>query len=284
MQKIFNCKIIEFLASDKIILNGILLGSQKNTCILYIHGMNGNFYKNKIPFELSNSKFFSVFSINTRGHDLLSTIKNNKNNISYTAGTYAENFDVSFNDISGAVKLLKQLKFKKIILAGHSTGCQKILNYMITQKNNDIFGLIFLAPADDYSIKKKELREEFQSFLKTASLLKNKKKGNIPSIKLGMFTPNRAISAYSLNKKEANLFYYDGNLKDFSKVKIPILVIFGSKEEYKDRNVKEYISKLKLKTNSKFFKGIIIKNARHSFYRYEKNIRLCIEEWYNEQR
>ncbi|MEM0201101.1 MAG: alpha/beta fold hydrolase [Candidatus Micrarchaeaceae archaeon] len=266
----FRTLFIKFTSSDSIKLDGILLGNNKKTCVIYVHGMNGNFYKSNIPFELSKQNKFSVFSINTRGHDLISTIRTKTGKKSILAGTGAEVFEDSIKDIKGSINAIKKLGFKNIFLAGHSTGCQKITYYLYKTIDKRIKGIILFAPADDYSIKKQELGKNFYAYQKTIKkLLKIEK---LPLKEYNFFTPKRLKSAYTLNGNEAKIYNYNGNLKEFSSIKIPIFVIFGSKEQYKDRDVSEYMNILKIKTKSKYFCYKIIKNANHSFYNYEKEL------------
>lgn len=271
---------VRFTASDKIKLEGVLLGSNKKTCLIYVHGMNGNFYKNSIPFELSKQKNFSIFSINTRGHDLLSTVRTKTGKNGILAGTGAEIFEDSAKDIKGAVNAVKKLGYKDIFLGGHSTGCQKITHYIYKTKDKRVRGIVLFAPADDYSIKKLELGKNFNTFQENIKkLLKNKNKINNPIEEQGFFTPNRLKSAYTKNGKESMIYYYDGELKEFSSIRIPILAIFGSKEQFSDRNVLEYMKILKTKTKSKNFTYSIIKNANHSFYDYERELLKVVNNW-----
>ncbi len=276
----FNCRLIKFSASDKMKLDGILIGNNKKTCLIYLHGMNGNFYKSSIPFELSKQNNFSVFSINTRGHDLLSTIRTESGRKGILAGTGAEIFEDSVKDIKGAVNTIKNLGYDNIFLAGHSTGCQKITYYVYRTNDKRIDGVILFAPADDYSIKKLELGKEFNNFQKRIKQLSKKSTmSNKPIEKYGFFTPNRLKSAYSKNGKESMIYYYDGRLKEFSSIKIPILAVFGSKEEYKDRDVFEYMRILERKTISKNFTYKIIKDANHSFNNKENELLKYTNEW-----
>ena len=279
MQKIFNSKLIKFTAADGIRLEGVLLGHSTKCCVVFVHGMNGNFYKSEIPFSISLGNKFSVFSINTRGHDILTTIRTSNGKQKSIAGTGAEVFEDCIKDIKGAVDFLETIGFKNIILSGHSTGCQKIVHYMYKKRDKRISGIVLFAPADDYSINKKQLGSAFKGFSSKLNRFKIKKDVDTPLNKYGFFTLRRMFSAYKLESEEANIFYYDGKLYEFSKLKIPILAIFGSKEEYKDRNVKEYMKILKDKTSSEYFEGVVIKGATHSFYGYEYELLNSINKW-----
>ncbi len=279
MQKTFNSKLIKFTATDGIKLEGLLLGVSRKCCVVFVHGMGSNFYKNEIPFSISLGHEFSVFSINTRGHDILTTCRTTNGKRRILAGTGAEVFKDCIKDIKGAVDFLESIGFKDIILSGHSTGCQKIVHYMYKKRDMRISKIILFAPADDYAVNKKHLGSGFKDFSSKLNKFKIKKDVDTPLNKYGFFTLRRMFSAYSLESEEANIFYYDGRLYEFSKLKIPILALFGNREENKDRNVKEYMKILKDKTSSECFESVVIKDARHSFNGHEDELLDSINKW-----
>ena len=71
--KFIEGRLIEFKAKDGSILNGFLTGPTKSKkCVIYVHGMTGNFYGSNLQFHIAkeiSSSGYSLFSINTRGQD-----------------------------------------------------------------------------------------------------------------------------------------------------------------------------------------------------------------------
>lgn len=276
-------KLVTFLASDRLILNGFLTGSKSSRrCIMYVHGMTGNFYHGalaKVLAERASRSGYSSFLINTRGHDVLSSGRFlTRSQRRVRIGTLVERFEDSVKDIDGAIRFLKKSGYREFVLAGHSTGCQKILYYQYRKRRKDVRALILLAPDDDYNLNKRELGNKWAGLVRKAKKLSRTKKGNTYNPEFP-FSPARFVSVADPNKIEARLFNYDGRLAEFSSIETPMYVVFGTKDEGAVRPVKDYVSILWEKTGSRNYGSLIIKNARHSFTGYEDVVADSVLKW-----
>ncbi len=284
--KFIEGKLIEFKAKDGSTLNGFLTGPTKSKkCIIYVHGMTGNFYGSNLQFHIAkeiSSSGYSLFAINTRGHDAVAVIKRIKGSSRdrFVAGTDLEKFEDSLLDIDAAIMAMKNLKFSEIILAGHSTGCQKVAYYQYKKKSKEVKGIILLAPADDYAIQKKVLGKRFDQTVAFSRKMAKDGRGNEPNPKIpSHFSPNRFLSLTDPRRPESRIFNYDGDLKEFSNINIPICAVFGNKEEYAVKPVLQYLKILKSKTSSMSFTGVIVDGAGHSFRRQETMLSVFIKIW-----
>ncbi|MBI4144432.1 alpha/beta fold hydrolase [Candidatus Woesearchaeota archaeon] len=275
--------LVEFSAADGILLHGFLEKPKKrtNTCIIYIHGMGGNFYKHALVKKISKtavSRNFAFFSMNTRGHDALAkshSVKGGKKNI----GTNLEVFEHCIRDIKGAINALKKLGFSSFILAGHSTGCQKVTYYQYKTKDRRVKALVLLAPADDFNIQKKSSAKKFSKVVKLAEALVKKRKPEVVLDVFDGFSAQRFLSIASPKRVESRLFNYDSKLKEFSSITVPVYACFGSKEEYATKPVKTLLSILARKTNSVFFTPVVVKNANHGFNHHEEELARSVLKW-----
>ncbi len=277
-------ELIEFHAEDKALLHGFLMRPKyANTCLIWVHGMTGNFYRSSIPMALAKKLGnigVAVFSINTRGHDLLSGTRfDSKKRDPKVIGTSLENFEESVFDISGAINAMKEKGFKRFILSGGSTGCQKITYYQYKRKDPRVKGLVLLAPVDDYHSQKAELKKRFDKIVKMAKTLKSSRKSRVVLDDLNYLGVYRFLSVADTRNVEARLFNYDGPMTEFSSIKVPIYASFGSKEEYEVKPVHECIEILSKKTQSKSFSFSIIDGAAHSYRGFENNVASSIELW-----
>jgi len=270
-------RLIEFRAEDRAVLNGFLVGHRKSDkCMIYVHGMTGNFYGGTLQFSIAESirkEGFSVFSINTRGHDAVSVIRRGRGRKAdrFVAGTQMERFEDSALDIDAAIRKLKELGFRKFVLAGHSTGCQKVTYYQYKKRNRSVIGLLLLAPADDYAIYRTDLGRRFGRTVMFAKKLVRQGKGKEPTKLLPWhFSPRRFLSAADLRNVEGRIFDYDGALREFSSITTPICAVFGKKEEYAAKPVLEYLKILRKKTKSVDFVGVLVDGAGHSFRRHNE--------------
>ncbi len=279
-------RLVEFVAKDKSVLNGFLMGPQNSrTCMIYVHGMTGNFYGGTLQFSIADSiarEGVSLFSINTRGHDLVSMIRKRKSRTDdrFMGGTDLERFEDSFLDIDAAIKKLKELGFREFILAGHSTGCQKVTYYQYKKMGRNVIGLLLLAPVDDYNFHKRELGRKFNDTVKMSKKLVKEGKGNDPTKTIpSHFSPRRFLSIADLKNVEARIFNYDGPLSEFSRINSHICAVFGKKEEYAAKPVLEYLKILRKKTNSIDFTGVVVDGAGHSFRKHNEIVSDFVVRW-----
>ena len=278
-----NIELVTFKSTDGFELNGALKkGKHKNNkLIIHLHGMTGNFYGGEMTQELINgftNTNFDILSINNRGHEITSRIYSKKNKM--LAGTAFEIFEDCIKDIDGAIKIGKKLGYKKFILSGHSTGCQKVTYYQSKKINNGVIALILLAPADDYTSTKIGLGKRFDKSVEIAKKLVAKGEGDkLLPIWISRYSAKRYLSYTDSKNTESQLFNYNGRLKHFSNIQVPILAVFGENDKYLTGPAKETFLKLKKVTKSILLETIIIKNTDHPFRQKEKELVNTIKQF-----
>ncbi len=274
-------ELIEFKTNDKYTLHGLLLSKKQKSVIVSIHGMGGNFYSGlsvkMSPTLMKNG--FDVFLLNTRGHDVVSKVKKESKKYSDHIGTAHEKFEDSVYDVKAAIDAVQSLGYKNIILAGHSTGCQKAAYYIYKTKDRRVQAIILLAPCDDYLVYKKRLGRDWKQAAKKAKQWLRSHPTQYVTDEPGAYDAQRFNSISDLKRIESRLFYYDGNFREFSKIKTPMMVLFGTKEQNRTKPVESYINTLENETRSKRFGSVIIKNANHSFVGHEKKTAQHIANW-----
>ncbi|MDE1822715.1 MAG: alpha/beta fold hydrolase [Candidatus Micrarchaeota archaeon] len=278
-------KLLSFLTSDGVRLNGFLFsGGSKRACIINVHGMTGNFYgiRQMLLAQMLGKRGVSFFSINTRGHDAVSNyrIEDGRKSTRVRAGTNFERFEDCVFDIKAAIGVAERMGFRKIMLCGHSTGCQKIAYYQYKSKDRRVSSLILLGPADDYSIAKRDLGRNFGRVAALSRKMVSRGRGDeldrrIPS----GFSAQRFDSTVNQRRIESRIFNYDGKLREFASIRIPILAIFGSKEEFAAKSVGTYLKILGRRTRSANYRPQIIRGADHSFKGHELELAQRIAEW-----
>ncbi|GAC1500243.1 MAG: hypothetical protein NVS1B10_03660 [Candidatus Saccharimonadales bacterium] len=147
---------VRFKAHDSVELQGWLSDTEGDTAVVHIHGMSGNGYENYFLDHLRDMysmQNISLFTIDTRGRGIASIFWQSGDNDSLGEGTKLggscfEIFEESVADIQGAIDYLKSLGKSKFILQGHSLGCSKVVNYLVTQNKDNIIGAVLLAPTD----------------------------------------------------------------------------------------------------------------------------------------
>ena len=127
-------------------------------------------------------------------------------------------------------------------------------------------GLILLSPVDDYNAAKADLGSRFSEAIKIASAMVEHGKGDrlTPSW-ISYYTAKRFLSYVETKNTEAKIFNYDSKMLEFGKVRVPVLAIFGSKEQHATKPVKTMLSILEKRSKSRSFKKMVIKGADHQF-------------------
>ena len=234
-----------------------------------------------------------VITFNNRGHDVITGVKklDKRKQKGYErewAGMAFENFTECADDIQGAVSLAESLGAKEIILAGHSTGCQKSIYYLSRPgKQKLIKGVILLCPMSDYAAMIKQVPPEIlKKNLQVARKMVKNGDGNklIPSsLDAGYITAQRYISLYTADSVEEIFTYIDPKKLPhlFQKVKIPMHIVIAEKDEYLYYNATKTAKWFSVNTRSNAARVEIIANATHSFQEGSTDVIKKIKNWLN---
>lgn len=282
-------ELISFETSDKVEIEGMLCSSgvKSKTCLVHVHGMADNFFGISAVDNLMHSAFrneMHFFAFNNRGMGSITTFSRLKEHLTFrTIGTSFENFKDSVLDIDAALKMLSARGYKNFVLSGHSTGCQKITYYQFRRNKRSVKGLILLAPADDYNYQVKHLGRkkamEWVQFARKLVRSGNGKELMPPEVEPSYFSAKRYYELYRPGSVEGNLFNYEGKLKSVSKIKIPILAVFGTKEEFAAMAPRRMLKILDSKFQHPYSRTVLIKGADHCFCLMEEHVESGVSKW-----
>ena len=275
------------IAKDGLELHSLLFEPERKTtnALIHIHGWVGNFYENQFIDHIAKkavSEGFAFLTFNNRGAGIINDfIKRKGRKISYIRiGGSLEEFKDCVVDIKAVIDFLSKRGYKRIILQGHSLGCQKITFYQYKTKDKRVKSLVLLAPVDDTGFVKRDLGKKYKKALDITKDMVKKGKGNDPVPGWMAFYPllNASMFLNVADTKSASgrLFDYSGNLKEIKSINCPKLVVFGSKDEYQD----DPSEKLKiLKREVKNCDTKLIKNSGHGFVGFEERLSKIISSW-----
>ncbi len=261
-------ELVRFRTPDGVELHGFLKHCRnRRNAIVYLHGLCGTFYRNYYIYRMAEDASkagIGFLSIEQRGsYVALGFTRNGKRR--FMAGGAFEKFKDSARDIRGAIGFLRGTGYGNVYLVGHSTGCQKATHYVWKTGDRNVKALVLLAPADDYNINRINMGRGFKPAVSYA-----RRAGShsiMPERHMRqMFSAGRFLSFSDPRRREARIFNYDRRkLTEFSRIKVPILAIFGSDEQYADRPVGDYLNILERDTSSRKFSSMVIKGADHGF-------------------
>ncbi len=240
-------KKINFLATDGVLLNGILYESESNnkTVILAIHGMVSNCLKERdeIIANKVNEAGVDYFCFNNRGSELVKYIQKEieGKKEKKLGGTSYEEILEGYEDIVGAMLKLKELGYQNIYLQGHSLGCTKIVyTYHELKEENDtllenIKGVILLSLIDIPGTLQVYLGDNFTNYLKIAE--EKEKEGKLLELmpKEAFIYPVsvKNFLRYARDNQEIDFAKYeeDTKLKKLNNIDVPLFMRWGNVKE-----------------------------------------------------
>ena len=276
-------EFVRLNSADNIEMPGILSSPEggSDTIVLHVHGLNGNFYENRFLDALVEayvSKGYAFLAFNNRGRDFSTELL--RGNEYVVIGGCKEHFKDCLLDIDGAVEWAKNRGYTKIILSGHSYGCNKVTYYYAQRKDPAIKKIVLMAPCD--------IPEEPKHFLSEEEYTRVKAEAE-QHVDAG---EENALIDYSVmgdNRIEAGTFYHDflaGGENDFFRyvdgadgvsevlrsIDVPVLVVFGTADECMKTQPVDIVTGY-LSNNIRDLKIEIIDGASHTFR--QKNTELC---------
>lgn len=238
---------IEFLATDGIILDGLLYKSKERTnkVILAVHGMSSNCMKKRdqVISEKANENNIDYFCFNNRGSELVRYTRRNieGKKEKFIMGTSFEDVTEGYEDIVGAMIKLKELGYEEIYLQGHSLGCTKIVySYNELKEEQDdlinmVKGVILLSLVDIPQTLKFYLRENFNKYLEYAEEQEKQNKTNELMPKESFIHPIsvKTFLRYARDNKEIDFAGYgrDTKLEKLNNIDVPLFMRWGNDNE-----------------------------------------------------
>lgn len=288
-----NIEIVKFNTPKKLQLSGLYLGN-KNLQILYIfiHGLTSSIFKKVELIQALVTTKSGVLAFNNRGSEIISrfSMRDDRRNDKFKSkiiGSAHEKFTDCRDDIEGAVKFVKKYKAKKIILFGHSTGCQKIIYYLSKGDfDRKIKAAVLLSPISDLAgMLNLNTKKQFRQALCVAKKLVKEKKAHqllANNIWPSYIDAQRFISLYTKDSQEEIFCYSQKNkkAKTLRKVKLPLYIIIGEDDKLLDRPANSLTSWFKQELMSKKYKIETISKAGHSFKNFEKIIAKKINNYF----
>ena len=264
---------------DDLMLQGTYFDSnKKDVCILFIHGQAQSIVANEFAYKWG--KYFSSNGISflyghNRGYDFINCMFDKNGNFVYNGATF-ELFEDSLKDIQVWVNKIKELGYQKIVLFGHSLGCNKVLYYLSKYQNN-IDGVIFASAPDMVGITKKEEVNFDELYNESIRCSENKILSKLvcgtdyisANTFINQTTENTPIDNFPI-ERNPEIF------EQLSKISIPILSFCGS-NEYPTYLKQELLREKAISCGDYVFK--IIENTNHFYKNKEVEVSKIVKDW-----
>ena len=268
---------IKTITADKLVMDGLLYKSEtrSNTIVINIHGTAGNFYANDFIEAMASGytdQSIDFMPVNNRGHDFIAEIKRAGKLKSKTIGYAYENFEDCIHDIKAWIDFAAELKYKNIILQGHSLGAIKCVYYLHKTKDKRVNGLIFASPPDVVGLilkrKKPVGLTDDLLLINTGDSLQIVSKRTMEQLgrKNG---PADIFSTYSPDKKSV-----------LGELAIPIFAFFGDLNEAVTMDPEKALEILHKKAEGcSDFTYKVFRGANHVYLNKEKRVAAELAKW-----
>ncbi|HEY2919226.1 MAG TPA: alpha/beta fold hydrolase [Candidatus Binatia bacterium] len=197
----YQTQILTFTTADNERLHGALLtppNMKSDTALIFVHGVAMNFYLPPLfnfGQELSQRGHHS-FIINTRGHDWISRA----GNLTKFGGSAYENLEDCLADLDGALEFLKQRRYRRFVLIGHSLGAIKSIIYQGTRQRSDLIGIVSCSAPKQFYSERIARQPQFRQLIERAEAMVAEGRGEeLMSISVGA-TPGIFSARSHLNK------------------------------------------------------------------------------------
>jgi pimeloyl-ACP methyl ester carboxylesterase len=280
--------LVRVRTRDGVWLDGVIAEPHRhrNVAVIWVHGLGSVFSSGQPLIRALSSRLnaagIAYFKLNTRGHD---TVARGGRRL---AGAAFERFGESVEDIRIAIALARRLGYARVVLAGHSTGANKVLHYVARRRDRHVIGLILLGPISDVAAEMKRVgRRELQRRVAVAERIARRDPNALVPRTFGFWSARRYLSLYRPGGTEDVFPYYRpaARWRALRGVRQPIAAIVGSRDEFLDRPAGALIDAFaRSAIHARSFRGIVIPRARHGFQNHEGELARAMVRWITEQR
>ncbi|HYU15626.1 MAG TPA: alpha/beta fold hydrolase [Candidatus Acidoferrum sp.] len=279
--------LVRLRTRDGVWLDGAVAEpSHRRAALIWVHGLGSVFSSGQVLIrELSsrlNAAGIGYFKFNNRGHDIVAGRGR------HLAGAAFERFGQSVADIRTMIAFAATRGYSKIILAGHSTGANKVLYYAARVRDRRVTALVLLGPVSDIAAAAQQVgAQELRRRVAAAERLARRDPQALVPRAWGFWSARRYISLYRPGEDEDVFPYYRPGARwtALRSVRLPMAAIIGSRDEYLDRPPQELIDTFRRNAvRARSFTGVVLRGARHGFEKRERELADVIVRWAHDLR
>lgn len=271
-------EIISIQTPRGLILKGAMWGdTSMNTVVIMMSGICSNVFQNELLPEagkvLSKNGIAFIAGQATDAFSFIS-YSNTKTGKQTTTGVVTDDFSMAYEDVESYVKYAKDLGFKKIILAGHSLGSNRVIHYLANTTDEYVDNFILSAPVDLKHFF--DIIPDKEMYFDTAQKFVDEGRGKdiLPFAFMGFspMTANTLLAFYNAeNLKNCPVISEDGETRSLSQMKVNGAFIIGACDSMTNKNAEGFIRKINSYCkNPEKNRIVVVPNASHIYYAKHK--------------
>lgn len=275
--------LVSVRTRDGVPLNGVMAQprGRRRVAFIWVHGLGSTFANGqpliRVLARRLNAAGIAYLKCDTRGHHVVARAGRR------LAGAAFERFGESVRDVRAMIDFVRRAGYGRVILAGHSTGANKVLHYMARVRDRRVAGLVLLGPVSDIAGEMKRIgRRELRRRVAVAERIARRDPDTLVPRPFGFYSAGRYLSLYRPGEAEDVFQYYraDGRWAALRTVRMPLAVVLGSRDEYLDRPAAEIIEAFARNARAtRSFTGIVISRASHGFAGREEALARALVRW-----
>jgi alpha-beta hydrolase superfamily lysophospholipase len=268
---------------DGVVLAGVMSEPRRRraTALIWVHGLGSTFASGQpLVRALSrrlNAAGIAYLKFDTRGHHVVARAGRR------LAGAAFERFGESVNDVRAMIDLARRAGYRRVILAGHSTGANKVLHYMARVRDRRVVGLVLLGPVSDIAGEVKRIGpRELRRRVAVAERIARGDPDTLVPRAFGFYSARRYLSLYRPGAAEDVFPYYRPGARwtALGRVRVPLAVVIGARDEYLDRSPAALLDAFaRNATRARSVTGLVIPGARHGFAGQEAALARALVRW-----
>jgi pimeloyl-ACP methyl ester carboxylesterase len=268
---------------DGVVLDGVAVhpGGRRGTALVWVHGLGSRFSSGQSIIRGLSAGLeragIGYLKLDTRGHGVVARAGRR------LVGAAFERFGESVHDIRAMIGLAARSGYRRVLLAGHSTGANKVLHYLARTGDRRVAGLMLLGPISDVAGERKRIgRRELARRVAAAERIAARDPGALVPRGWGFWSARRFISLYRPGETEDVFPYYRlaTGWPALRGIRVPLAVIVGGRDEYLDRRPEALATAFERNApRARSFRGIVIPRANHGFRGHERALVREIVRW-----
>lgn len=266
--------ILKVVTKRGLELKGAIFDAENSdTVVVMLTGICSNLFQNELLY--TTGKVLSengITCIIGHAHDSFSCFAYTDFSIGKQRhkGVFNDDFDMVYEDVESYVKHAKQMEFKKIILAGHSLGSNKIINYLGNTPDDYVDYFIVSSPVDIMHWWK-VMPNIDECFNLAKQWVKDGRGDDILPFLFGGFSPMTAKTVLGFynaeNLKNCPVLSKQGETDSLYNIKPNGTFIIGSKDSVTGESPKGFMEQLnKWTRDPEHNKVIEVEGGSHIFF------------------
>jgi len=282
--------------SDDLKLQGVQYEPEaKDVCVLFVHGMSGNMIENYfadlLGQRLAQSGIGFLYGHN-RGYNHINDIATSKlkDKGGYETkrlGATYEIFTDCLLDIDAWIEEVRKLGYRRVVLMGHSLGCNKTIYYFSQKKPDNVVGVILASPPDMIGlVQKPEYQPNSSQLYQEAK--ENVAKGQPRELLSSMIwdwynlSSQTFLSLFSENTEIDNLpiLRKPDEFPQLASINVPILGFMGEYDDIVIRTLEEDMDLIESRaTRCPAFAKKYVPKASHTYDGAEERVSEIVLDW-----